>query len=248
MNSKLVNSQCQQPPNTSYSCLNNLSCISGSRDSITIYSSDYTVRNNDYTPISFTIERWTTQDGGAPLGRTTKFVSGTSFSFSTPTFGVLPFTTYYFSMSVSFTGLDSPISHPPAGSYKSRSTSGTAPTIMFTNDTLTSSTDINPTSDFTITNGDAGEWSKMILKLSKYNDSDPGSYGWVEEEEVLYRNRANTVTFTNDIFAHLDGVTTTNNNALHVLLEYTNSLIPQTVVRRYVSTTGALSAGVLLKI
>ena len=88
----------------------------------------------------------------------------------------------------------------------------------------------------------------MILKLSKYNDSDPGSYGWVEEEEVLYRNRANTVTFTNDIFAHLDGVTTTNNNALHVLLEYTNSLIPQTVVRRYVSTTGALSAGVLLKI
>lgn len=132
----------------------------------------------------------------------------------------------------------------PAGSYKSRSTSGTAPTISFINDPLTSSTTINPTTDFTITNGDAGVWSNMVLKLYKYDySSGYGIYGRVEEHTVLYRNRANTVTFTNDIFAHVDGVTTTNNNALHVFLEYTNSLIPQTVVRRYVSTTGTLSAG-----
>lgn len=46
-------------------------------------------------------------------------------------------------------------------------------------------------------------WSKMIIKLNK-EDTD-GYFGFVGEHEVLYRNRANSVIFTEDIFAQADG-------------------------------------------
>ena len=206
--------------------LHDLSSTSGTRNSITISSSDYTVTNNDYTPTSFTINMFSRVNGGY-ITSIVKSGAVSNFTFSSLT----PYTTYYFNMSI-YSG--SRISHPDAGFYKPRSTSGTAPTVSIT--TTTSSYSITPSTDTTWNNGDAGgDWTKMTLDV--WHVFYVGGYHQrLEKREVTFANRTSPVTFTNDIRLRGHGY----NNRIYVHLHYTNPLVPAVRITKYITSTGSI--------